>query len=52
MDRAVVPATEQGEIGECGRAPVGPVVEMMPLREAQSAPREAATLVPMVEGTA
>ena len=48
----MVPATEQGEVGERGRAPVGPVAEVMPLGEAQSAPREAAALVPMVEGTA
>ena len=47
-----MPATEQGEVGECGRAPVGPVAEVMPLGEAQAAPREAAALVPMVEGTA
>ena len=45
-------AAEQREIGERGRAPMGPVTEVMPLGEAQAAPREAAALVPMVEGTA
>src|SRR2546425_570054 len=43
-------ATEQREVRERGRAPVGPVTEMMPLGEAESAPWEAAALVPMVEG--
>ena len=52
MDRAVMPTAEQGEVRERGRAPVGPVAEMMPLGEAQAAPWEAAALVPMVEGTA
>jgi hypothetical protein len=40
------------EVRERGRAAVGPVAEMMPLSEAKAAPREAAALVPMVEGTA
>ena len=52
VHRAMVPATEQGEIRQRGWAAVGPMPEMMPLGEAQSAPRETAALVPMVEGTA
>ena len=52
MHGAVMAAAEQGEVGERSRAAMGPVTEMMPLGEAQSAPREAAALVPMVEGTA
>ena len=48
----MVPTTEQGEVREGGRPPVGPVAEVMPLGEAETAPREAAALVPMVEGTA
>ena len=44
-----MPATEQGKVRQRGRAPVGPVAEVMPLGEAESAPREAAALVPMVE---
>src|SRR3989304_5543967 len=40
--RGVVPATEQGEIRERGRAPLRPVAEMMPLAERQPAAREAA----------
>src|SRR5712692_1453301 len=51
MHGAVMSATEQREVRERGRAPVGPVAEMMPLGEAESAPWEAAALVPMVEGT-
>ena len=49
---AVMPTTEHGEVRERGRAAVGPVAQVMPLSEAQAAPREAAALVPMVEGTA
>jgi len=52
VHRSVMPAAEQGEVGECGRAPVGPVAEVMPLGEAQAAPREAAALIPMVERSA
>jgi len=52
VHRSVMPAAEQREVRERGRAPVRPVAEMMPLGEAQAASREAAALVPMVEGTA
>jgi hypothetical protein len=45
----MMPTTEHGEVRERGRAAVGPVAQVMPLSEAQSTPREAAALVPMVE---
>jgi hypothetical protein len=45
--RAVVPATEQGEVRERGRAALRPVVEVMPLAEPDAAAREAAALVPV-----
>src|SRR5712691_8028369 len=44
-----MPAAEQREVRERGRAPLRPVAEMMPLAEADAAPREAAALIPMVE---
>jgi hypothetical protein len=44
-----MPAAEEGEVRERGRAPLRPVAEMMPLGEAKGAPREAAAPVPMVE---
>src|SRR2546426_12774530 len=49
VDRAVVPATEQREVRQRGRAPVRPVTDVMPLTERQSAAREPAGPVPMVE---
>src|SRR5713101_5712423 len=49
VHRAVMPATEQREVRERGRAPVRPVAQVMPLAEADAAAREAAALVPMVE---
>ncbi len=49
VDRAVVTATEQREVGERGRAALRPVADVMPLTERQSAAREAATPVPMVQ---
>jgi hypothetical protein len=45
VDRAVVAATEQGEVVERGRAAVGPVAQMMALAEAKPAAREAAAPV-------
>src|SRR5207249_7041738 len=44
-----MPSTEQREIGKRCRAPVRPVTDVMPLPKAHPTPREAATLVPMVE---
>ena len=49
VNRAVVPATEQGEVRERGRAALRPVAEMMPLAEREPAAREAAGPVPVVE---
>ena len=52
MHRPVMPATEQRKVRERGRASVRLVAQVMPLGEAESAPWEAAALVPMVEGAA
>jgi hypothetical protein len=49
VHRAVVPATEQGEVRERGRAPLGPVTNVMPLGEAAAAAREAAAAIPVVK---
>jgi len=49
VDRAVVPATEQGEVRERRRAVLRPVAQVMPLAERQPAAREAAGPVPVVE---
>jgi hypothetical protein len=49
MDRAVMPATEQGEIREGGRASLGPVADVMALADPDSAAREAAAPVAVVE---
>src|SRR5712692_909059 len=44
-----MPAAEEREVRERGRAALRPVAEMMPLAEAHAAAREAAALVPMVQ---
>jgi len=49
VDRAVMPATEEREVGERGRAAFGPVAHVMALAEREPAAREAAALVPMVK---
>ena len=49
VDRAMVSATEQRKVRERGRAPLGPVMEVMPLAERDGAAREATGLVPVVE---
>ena len=49
VDRAVVAATEQREVRECGRASVRPVAEVMPLAEPHATAREAAAAVAVVE---
>ncbi len=49
VDRAVVPATEQGEIRERGRAAFRPVAHVMPFTQPEAAAREAAALVPVLE---
>jgi len=47
---SVMPATEEREVRERGRAAVGPVAEMMPLAETDAAAGEATAPVPMLEG--
>ncbi len=49
VDRAVVPATEQGEVRERGRAALRPVADVMPLAEREPAAGKAATPVAVVE---
>ena len=49
VHRAMMPGTEQREVGQRRRAPVRPVAEMMSLAEAHAAAREPAALVPMME---
>jgi len=49
VDRAVVPATEHGEVRERGGAALRPVPDVMPLAEWEPAAREAATLVTVME---
>ena len=49
VDRAVVSATEHGEVRERGRAPLRPVADVLPLSEREAAAREAAAAVSMVE---
>ena len=45
VNGSVVPATQQGEIGERGGAPLGPVLDVMGLAERKITAREAATVV-------
>src|SRR5439155_760369 len=49
VDRAVVPATEQGEIRERRGAPLCPVTDVMALAEPHATAREAAAAVSVVE---
>src|SRR5207249_5750851 len=49
VNRAVVPATQQGEIRERGRASLRPVTDVMALAEPEPASREAAPAVSVVE---
>ena len=49
VDSAVMPAAQQREVRQRGRAPLRPVTEVMPLAEADTAAGKAATPVPMVE---
>ena len=49
VDRAVVPATEQGEIRQRGGASLGPVTDVMALADPIPAAGEAAASVPVVE---
>jgi len=49
VDRAVVPATEQGEIRQRGGTALRPVTNVMALSEADPTAREAAAAVAVVE---
>jgi len=49
VDRAVVPATEQGEVRECGGPPLGPVTDVVSLPEPKPAAGEAAATVSVME---
>src|SRR5947207_15129798 len=49
MNGAVVPAAEQGEIRERGRAPVGPVPDVMALPEPDPAAREPTAAVAVMK---
>jgi hypothetical protein len=49
VDGAVMPAAQQREVRQRRRAPMGPVMEVMPLAEADAAAGEAATPIPMQE---
>ena len=49
VDRAVVPATEQGEIRQRGGTALGPVTDVMALSDAHPAARKAAAAVTMVQ---
>ena len=49
VDSAVMPATEQREIGERGGTPLGPVTDVMALADPHPAAREAAAPIPVVE---
>jgi len=49
VDGAMVLAAEQSEVRECGRAALGPMVQVMPLADPDATAREAAALVPVQE---
>src|SRR2546426_7338634 len=49
VHRAVVPTAEHREVGQCRRAAVGPVADVMPLAEQASAAREAAAVIAMLK---
>ena len=49
MDRAVVPATEHGEIRQRGGTALGPVTDVMALAEPNAATRKTAAAVAVVE---
>jgi len=49
VDRAVVPATEQRKVRERGRSTLRPVADVMSLAEGDSAAREAAAAVPVLQ---
>ena len=49
VDGAVVAATQKREVRQRGGATVGPVLDVMPLAERQSAPGEAAAAVAILK---
>jgi hypothetical protein len=49
VNRAMMPTTQQGEVGERGGAAVRPVTDVVALRERQSTAWKAASAVPMVQ---
>ena len=52
VDRAMVASAEQGEVSKRGGPPLGPVTDVVTLREAPMTPREAAAVVPMLKRAA
>jgi hypothetical protein len=52
VHRAVMAPTENREVGERGGASARPVANVMALADADSASREAAATVPMLQGAA
>ena len=49
VDRAMVPATEEREVRQRGRAALRPVAHVMPLAQREAAAREAAATIPVVQ---
>jgi hypothetical protein len=45
VNRAMMPATQQDEVRECGRPALGPVLDVMSLTERQITAWEAAAMV-------
>ncbi len=49
VNGAMVPVTEQGEIGQCRGAALGPVTDVVALREPAVAAREAASVIAVLQ---
>ena len=49
VDGTMVPATQEREVGERGRAALGPVADVMPFPRRPPAAREAAAAIPVLE---
>jgi hypothetical protein len=49
VNRAMVPATQHGEVRERGRPTLRPMLDVMPLAEREPAAREAAAVIPVME---
>jgi hypothetical protein len=52
VDRAVVPAAEQGKVRQRGGTALGPVTDVMALADSHSTAGEAAAPITVVEGSA